>query len=260
MMTRSWGRSREYSAVPFQGAQLRSDRGQDFPSTSLRPTLGCARRAGTGGDAGTAEAVDRPFVHVTGDYRDQVGTGRDPRGDAGATCKIAGIAYTGSNPVPATPASRARTGQRPNVLLPMADQFRWDAIGAHGDMPIRTPNLDRLAASGVSFRRAYTEAPVCVPARATLLTGRLAHRNNVFDNGQGLAQRNARCLQVEQRLRTRGRRAPGTARRLPSTARRSHVSRSAQSTRRRTRRRSRPAPAGRRACRRARGTRPARPA
>jgi hypothetical protein len=41
-------------------------------------------------------------VHVTGDYRDQVGTGRDPRGDGGATCKIAGIAYTGSNPVPAT--------------------------------------------------------------------------------------------------------------------------------------------------------------
>ena len=73
------------------------------------------------------------------------------------------------------------------MLLLMADQFRWDAIGAHGDMPIRTPNLDRLAASGVSFRRAYTEAPVCVPARATLLTGRLAHRNNVFDNGQGLA-------------------------------------------------------------------------
>ena len=45
------GRSREYSAVPFQGAQLRSDRGQTFPPTSLRPTLGRTGRAGTGGDA-----------------------------------------------------------------------------------------------------------------------------------------------------------------------------------------------------------------
>jgi hypothetical protein len=39
-----------------------------------------------------------------GDYWDQVGMRRDARGDSGATCKIAGIAYTGSNPVPATPA------------------------------------------------------------------------------------------------------------------------------------------------------------
>ncbi|MDF2748755.1 MAG: hypothetical protein K0S98_3042 [Propionibacteriaceae bacterium] len=50
----------------------------------------------------TAEAVAGPFVHVAGYRRDQVGMGRDPRGDGGATCKIAGIAYTGSNPVPAT--------------------------------------------------------------------------------------------------------------------------------------------------------------
>jgi hypothetical protein len=50
----------------------------------------------------TVEAVDRPFVHVTSDYQDQAGMGRNPQGDGGATCKIAGIAYTGSNPVPAT--------------------------------------------------------------------------------------------------------------------------------------------------------------
>jgi len=50
----------------------------------------------------TAEAVGRPFVHVISDDRDQVGMARDPPDDGGATCKIAGIAYTGSNPVPAT--------------------------------------------------------------------------------------------------------------------------------------------------------------
>jgi hypothetical protein len=51
----------------------------------------------------TMEAADRPLVHVTSDNGNQVGMGRDPRGDGNATCKIAGIAFTGSNPVPATP-------------------------------------------------------------------------------------------------------------------------------------------------------------
>jgi arylsulfatase len=71
---------------------------------------------------------------------------------------------------------------RPNVLLIMADQFRFDAIAAHGNPQIRTPNLDRLVAQGVTFHRAYVESPVCVPARAGLLTGRLPHRNGVFHN------------------------------------------------------------------------------
>jgi len=44
----------------------------------------------------TAEAVGGPFVQVTVDERDQVGMGRDPRGDGGATCKIASIVYEGS--------------------------------------------------------------------------------------------------------------------------------------------------------------------
>jgi hypothetical protein len=46
--------------------------------------------------------LDGSFVHVTGDDWDQVGMGVDPRGAGAATCKIAGIAFTGSNPVPAT--------------------------------------------------------------------------------------------------------------------------------------------------------------
>ena len=74
-----------------------------FPSTFPPPD---AKPCGTGsnrrGRQVTAEAVDRPFVHVTSDIRDQKGRGLDSRGDAASTCKIAGIAYTGSNPVPAT--------------------------------------------------------------------------------------------------------------------------------------------------------------
>jgi arylsulfatase A-like enzyme len=75
-----------------------------------------------------------------------------------------------------------------NLLLITADQFRWDAIAAHGDAALATPNLDRLAASGTSFRRAYSESPVCVPARAALLTGKLPHQTGVFDNDTPLPQ------------------------------------------------------------------------
>jgi hypothetical protein len=52
----------------------------------------------------TAEAAAKRFVHVTSGLVGQVGMGRDWRGAGSATCKIAGIAYTGSNPVPATPS------------------------------------------------------------------------------------------------------------------------------------------------------------
>ena len=103
MMPRSWGGwSRAYSAVPFEVRNC-GQTAAGLPSTFPPPDTG---PHGTGGNRRrrqvTVEAVGRPFVHVTSDYRDHVGMWRDPRGDGGATCKIAGIAYTGSNPVPAT--------------------------------------------------------------------------------------------------------------------------------------------------------------
>ncbi|WP_162606228.1 sulfatase [Jiangella asiatica] len=75
---------------------------------------------------------------------------------------------------------------RPNVLLITADQFRFDAIAAHGNHHVRTPNLDRLVSQGVTFHRAYAESPVCVPARAGILTGQLPHRNGITSNGTPL--------------------------------------------------------------------------
>lgn len=60
---------------------------------------------------------------------------------------------------------------RPNVLLITVDQWRGDCLGAAGHPAVYTPTLDALAARGVRFTRAYSSAPSCVPARATLLTG-----------------------------------------------------------------------------------------
>ena len=61
--------------------------------------------------------------------------------------------------------------KRPNVLWICTDQQRYDTIGALGYAGVSTPNFDRLAAQGVAFRRAYCQAPICTPSRASFLTG-----------------------------------------------------------------------------------------
>ena len=66
--------------------------------------------------------------------------------------------------------------RRPDLVLIMTDQQRHDQIGYAGGTPVRTPNLDRLAASGVIFDNAYSGSTTCVPARTSLMTGLLDHR------------------------------------------------------------------------------------
>lgn len=67
--------------------------------------------------------------------------------------------------------SEREGARKPNVLLLVADQHRWDCVGAAGRFPVRTPNLDRLAAEGAFFEHAFTPIPVCAPARQALLSG-----------------------------------------------------------------------------------------
>ena len=72
-----------------------------------------------------------------------------------------------------------------NILLIMADQLRADALGCNGNPVIDTPNLDRLARSGVNCTACYTPAPICVPARAALATGCYPHRCTGTKNNEG---------------------------------------------------------------------------
>ncbi len=65
---------------------------------------------------------------------------------------------------------------RPNLLILCTDEFRGDCLGANGLNPdIRTPNMDALAARAVNCSRHFTTFPKCVPARASLVTGRYCH-------------------------------------------------------------------------------------
>ena len=59
-----------------------------------------------------------------------------------------------------------------NLLFIMADEHNRAMMGCSGHALVKTPNLDALAARGTRFTNAYTNSPICVPARASLATGR----------------------------------------------------------------------------------------
>lgn len=69
----------------------------------------------------------------------------------------------------------------PNILLFLTDDHAHWAMGCAGNREIRTPTLDHLAQTGVQFHNAFTPTPVCSPARACLLTGRLASQHGIHD-------------------------------------------------------------------------------
>jgi arylsulfatase len=73
--------------------------------------------------------------------------------------------------------------ERPNVLWYCADQQRYDTVRALGNPHVNTPNLDRLAAEGVAFERAYCQSPICTPSRASFLTGKYPSTVHVNTNG-----------------------------------------------------------------------------
>jgi arylsulfatase A-like enzyme len=72
---------------------------------------------------------------------------------------------------------------RPSFLFISTDQQRADCLGCYGNPVLQTPNIDSLAATGVRLDCAYVTNPLCMPARATLLTGRYPDAHRVRNNG-----------------------------------------------------------------------------
>lgn len=69
-----------------------------------------------------------------------------------------------------------------NVVLVLVDQLRADALHATGNPYVKTPNIDKLVREGVCFDNMYCQSPICVPARASLLSGRYVFSHCVADN------------------------------------------------------------------------------
>lgn len=72
---------------------------------------------------------------------------------------------------------------RPNFLFIITDQHRADHLGCYGNPIVATPTIDRIARNGVCFDRFYVTSAVCMPNRATLMTGRPPSLNGVRHNG-----------------------------------------------------------------------------
>lgn len=76
---------------------------------------------------------------------------------------------------------------RPNFLLITTDQQRWDAMGIHNPL-IRTPTMDNLAGQGMQFQRMYPTNAICMPARASMITGRSQRGHQVFNHNVNLSE------------------------------------------------------------------------
>ncbi|MBU7004953.1 MAG: sulfatase-like hydrolase/transferase, partial [Theionarchaea archaeon] len=67
-----------------------------------------------------------------------------------------------------------------NVIEVIADQHQASCMGCEGREQVITPNMDRLAAEGVRFARAYTQNPICTPSRVSILSGQYCHNHGYY--------------------------------------------------------------------------------
>jgi len=94
----------------------------------------------------------------------------------------AGTVMGGVSPTVANTGQGEGSTPIKNVLFLFVDQQRQDCIGSYGNNIVKTPNLDRLANSGVRFTNCYTPAPVCTPARMSAQCGLWAHNHKMLFN------------------------------------------------------------------------------
>ena len=95
---------------------------------------------------------------------------------------VAGGAVAGAMPLGVDerdPARRGDAPERPNILFLLTDNQGWDMMGCAGNPIIHTPNMDKLADSGVRFTNAFVTTPICAASRASILTG-LYRRKHEF--------------------------------------------------------------------------------
>src|SRR6478736_7217853 len=71
---------------------------------------------------------------------------------------------------------------RPNVIVIITDDQRWDALSIAGNQHLKTPNIDRLGNEGVYFKNYFCTTSLCSPSRASILSGLYAHSHGVLNN------------------------------------------------------------------------------
>lgn len=85
---------------------------------------------------------------------------------------------------------RIQSGGRPNFVLFLTDDQRWDGMSCAGNPILKTPNMDRIAQEGVRFSNMFVTTSLCGPSRASYLTGLYTHNHGVRRNGMALSMKN----------------------------------------------------------------------
>ena len=102
-----------------------------------------------------------------------------------------------------TTVARAEESKPPNVLFIISDDLNCD-LGCYGHDLVQSPNIDRLAARGVRFERAYCQYPVCGPSRSAFLTGVYPDQTGVLRNGVHFRDKLPEVMTLPQMFRENG--------------------------------------------------------
>ena len=84
--------------------------------------------------------------------------------------------------IQALEAAESSSSTRPNVIIIVVDDLRFDEFGAGGHPYLETPNIDRLAVEGATFTDGFHAVPLCSPNRASIMTGQYPSRHGIIDN------------------------------------------------------------------------------
>src|SRR5690606_20262580 len=87
-----------------------------------------------------------------------------------------------------TIAEAQNKGERPNVVIFIADDLGRNDLGPYGNRVVETPNLDQLAGESVVFNQAFAASPTCAPSRASIHTGLMPFRNGAHANHTGIKE------------------------------------------------------------------------
>ena len=97
----------------------------------------------------------------------------------------------------------SKKSERLNVLLIIADDLNCD-LGAYGNSVVQTPNIDRLAESGILFENAHNQYPLCGPSRASFMTGMYTNQTKITKNNMNLRNSVPDVITMGQRFRQHG--------------------------------------------------------
>ena len=100
---------------------------------------------------------------------------------------LLGLTFLAVSSLLDTSAAPPQNAGKPNVVVLVIDDTRWDSIGAAGNRIVRTPRLDQLAADGIRFTEARVTTSICMTSRASLLTGQYMSRHGIDRFGKPLS-------------------------------------------------------------------------